>query len=244
MDPTTRFTSRAEDYAAHRPAYGADVIEFVLEGLGPRPRVADLGAGTGISSRLLAAHGAQVLAVEPNAAMRERAQPMAGVTFVDGTAESTTLLPSSVDAVTAFQAFHWFRVPEAIAEIRRIVRPDGQAALVLNERHESDAFTAAFGDIVRRYALEDTERRRMESMDAFELLPGRLPERRQFLNSQVLDLAGLLGRTRSASYLPREGPQAATLEREVGELFARYATGGHLKLALVTWVVRVKLEDI
>ncbi len=242
MDPTTRFTSRAEDYAAHRPAYGDDVIEFVLEGLGPRPRVADLGAGTGISSRLLAAHGAQVIAVEPNAAMRERAPPMPGVTFVDGTAEGTTLTAASFDAATAFQAFHWFRVPEAIAEICRIVRPGGQAALVLNERDESDAFTAAFGDIVRRYALEDTERRRMESMDAFERLPG-LAERRQFLNGQVLDRDGLLGRTRSASYLPRDGPEAAALEHEIGELFARYATASRLRLALVTWVVRVKIPE-
>jgi SAM-dependent methyltransferase len=242
MDPTTRFTSRAAAYAAHRPAYGDDVIEFVLEGLGPEPRVADLGAGTGISSRLLAAHGAQVLAVEPNAAMRERAQPMPGVTFVDGTAENTTLPASSVDAATAFQAFHWFRVPEAVAEICRIVRPGGQAALVLNERDESDAFTAAFGDIVRRYALEDTERRRMESMDAFERLPG-MAERRQFLNGQVLDHDGLLGRTRSASYLPRDGHQAAALEREVGDLFARCATAGRVRLALVTWGVRVKLKS-
>lgn len=242
MDPTTRFTSRAEDYAAHRPAYGDDVIDFVLEGLGPRPRVADLGAGTGISSRLLAGHGAQVVAVEPNAAMRERAQPTPGVTFVNGAAESTTLTDSSVDAATAFQAFHWFRVPEAVAEICRIVRPDGRAALVLNERDESDAFTAAFGDIVRRYALEDTERWRMESMDAFERLPGPA-ERRQFLNGQVLDRDGLLGRTRSASYLPREGPQAAALEYEVGELFARAATADRVRLALVTWVVRVKLNS-
>jgi SAM-dependent methyltransferase len=242
MDPTTRFTSRAEDYAAHRPAYGDDVIEFVLEGLGPSPRVADLGAGTGISSRLLAAHGARAIAVEPNAAMRERAQPMPGVTFVDGTAESTTLPASSVDAATAFQAFHWFRVPEAIAEICRIVRPSGQAALVLNERDESDAFTATFGDIVRRYALEDTERRRLESMDAFERLPG-LAERRQFPNGQALDRDGLLGRTRSASYLPRDGPRAAALEHELGELFTRYATAGRVRLALVTWVVRVRLKS-
>jgi SAM-dependent methyltransferase len=242
MDSTTRFTSRAEDYAAYRPAYGNDVIEFVLEGLGPRPRVADLGAGTGISSRLLAAHGAQVIAVEPNAAMRERAQPTPGVTFVDGTAESTTLAAASVDVATAFQAFHWFRVPEAVAEICRIVRPGGQSALVLNERDESDAFTAAFGDIVRRYALEDIERRRMESMDAFEGLPG-LAERRQFTHGQVLDRDGLLGRTRSASYLPREGTQAAALEREVGDLFASHATASHVKLALVTWVVRVKLKS-
>jgi SAM-dependent methyltransferase len=240
MHPTTRFTSRADAYAAHRPAYGDDVLDFVLDGLGPAPRVADLGAGTGISSRLLAAHGAVVLAVEPNAAMRERAQPTPQVTFVDATAESTTLGASSVDAATAFQAFHWFHAPEALAEICRIVRPRGHAALVLNERDERDPFAAAYGDLVRRYALDDTERRRMESMDAFEQLPGAA-ERRQFHNEQALDRDGLLGRTRSTSYLPHDGADAEALERGVTELFARHASEGRLRMALVTWVVRVKM---
>jgi SAM-dependent methyltransferase len=240
MDPTERFTSRASDYATHRPAYGDDVLDFVLTGLGPEPRVADLGAGTGISSRLLAAHGARVMAVEPNAAMRAQAQPTPGITFVDGTGERTTLGTSSVDAATAFQAFHWFNAPEALAEIRRIVRPGGAAALVLNERDERDPLSAAYGDIVRRYALDGTERRRMESMDAFEALSGTV-ERRRFPNQQTLDRDGLLGRTRSTSYLPHDGAAAEALEHEVSELFAQHATDGRLRLALVTWVVRARM---
>jgi SAM-dependent methyltransferase len=240
MDPTARFTSRADDYAAHRPAYGDDVLDFVLAGLGPSPRVADLGAGTGISSRLLAAHGATVLAVEPNAAMRGRAQPAPGVTFVDGTAERTTLGASAVDAATAFQAFHWFNAPEALAEIRRIVRPGGQTAIVLNERDESDPFTDAYGRIVRRYAVDEIERRRMESLDAFERLPG-VAERREFPNHQILDGDGLLGRTRSTSYLPHDGADGEALERDVRDLFTRHEAEGRIRLALVTRVVKMTL---
>ena len=85
--PTERFTDRAEVYAANRPSYGADVIAYVLDGLGEHPVVADLGAGTGISSRRMAEHGARVLAVEPNAAMRSAGA--GDVRWVDGTAEKT-----------------------------------------------------------------------------------------------------------------------------------------------------------
>ena len=61
--------ARAGDYARYRPSYPFDAIAAVLDGL-TKPRVADLGAGTGISSAALADAGAQVFAVEPNAAMR------------------------------------------------------------------------------------------------------------------------------------------------------------------------------
>jgi SAM-dependent methyltransferase len=239
-DAKTRFSSCADAYAAHRPAYGDEVIAFVLAGLGLAPSVADLGAGTGISSRRLAAAGAKVFAIEPNLAMRERAEAEPGVTFLDGSGERTGLESSSVDAVTAFQAFHWFANDEALAEIRRIVRSGGTAALILNERDPGDPFTAAYGDIVRRYALDDTERRRMQSMDIFERLPG-VAERRTFSNGQVLDRDGLVGRTRSTSYLPHEGAASEALEREVGELFDRDAVEGRVRLVLLTWIVRVQL---
>jgi SAM-dependent methyltransferase len=240
MDPTARFTGRADAYAAHRPAYGDDVARFVLEGLGPHPRVADLGAGTGISSRLLAAHGAHVLAIEPNQAMREKAASSPGVTYVDGTGAKTTLGDASVDAVVAFQAFHWFANDDALREIRRIVRPGGTASLVLNERDERDPFTAAYGAIIRAYAEDVTEQRRMDSMVVFQRLPGVIV-RRDFANSQTLDRDGLQGRTRSTSYVPHDGPRADAMHGEVGALFDRSESGGHVRIALVTLAVRVSL---
>jgi SAM-dependent methyltransferase len=237
--PTDRFTDRAEAYAASRPSYGDDVVAYVLDGLGEHPVVADLGAGTGISSRRLAEHGARVLAVAPNAAMRSAGA--GDVTWVDGTGEATTLGDASVDAATAFQAFHWFANDAALAEIRRIVRPGGSACLVLNERDERDPFAAAYGAIVRRFALDATEQRRADSVPVFERLPGRC-ESHLFGNGQRLDLAGFVGLSRSTSYLPREGPDAERLLAEVRELFARSATGGVVHLALTTLVVRVRLD--
>lgn len=108
MNPTERFEGRADAYRIGRPWYGPEVIGYVLDGLGAAPTIADLGAGTGIASRLLAAYGANVIAIEPNATMRAQAEPNERVRFVETPAESTGLADGSVDGITAFQAFHWF----------------------------------------------------------------------------------------------------------------------------------------
>src|SRR5688572_26600177 len=77
MNPTGRFSDRAQAYSRHRPSYPAPAVDAMLAGLGEPARLsaADIGAGTGISSRLLAERGLTVHAVEPNQAMREAAEP-------------------------------------------------------------------------------------------------------------------------------------------------------------------------
>ena len=115
MDPTTRFSKRAEDYARYRPTYPADAVAAILDGF-TKPRVADLGAGTGISSVLLADAGAHVFAIEPNAAMRASIPSRSDIEVIDGTAETTTLPNRSVDVVSAFQAYHWFEPDRVLAE--------------------------------------------------------------------------------------------------------------------------------
>lgn len=150
QQPTTRFSDRVADYVAHRPSYPGEAIDAVLAGLAaPSTLVAaDIGAGTGISSRLLAQRGVRVLAVEPNAAMRSGAEVHARVQFVDGSAERTTLENGSCDLVVCAQAFHWFATREALAEIRRVLRPGGMLGLVWNERDESVDWVEALTHIV------------------------------------------------------------------------------------------------
>ena len=73
--------------------------------LGEKVVIVDVTAGTGILSRLLADRGARVLAVEPNAAMRDAAAPHPRVQWSEGTAEATGLPDAAVDMVTVAQAF-------------------------------------------------------------------------------------------------------------------------------------------
>ena len=241
MSFTGRFSERADAYAAGRPSYPGAAIEGLFDGLGDPQDVlvADLGAGTGIASRLLAAGGAQVLAIEPNQAMREAAAPDPRVEWLAASAESTGLEEASVDLVTAFQAFHWFDHEKALREMVRILRPGGRAAVVYNERDERDPFTAAYGDLVRRFKTDETERDRADGLSAFAAFPiwHGGPRRTEFPNEQPLDLEGVLARARSTSYLPKDGPPAAELNAALRALFERHARDGRVTMKLVTIVV-------
>ncbi len=241
MSFTERFSDRAGDYAAGRPSYPAAVLDVLFDGLGDPASavVVDLGAGTGISARLLASRGARVLALEPNRAMREAAEPDPRVEWLAAGAERTGLDEASVDLVTAFQAFHWFDHDEALREMVRILRPGGRAAVVYNERDEHDPFTAAYGDLVRRYQTDQTERRRADGLAAFAAYPAWVggARRTEFPNPHQLDRAGVLARARSTSYLPKSGPAADELVAALDELVARHGRGGRVTLAMRTIVV-------
>jgi SAM-dependent methyltransferase len=239
MSFTDRFSGRASDYAAARPSYPEGAIDVLFEGLGDAAAVtaADLGAGTGISSRQLAARGALVLAVEPNQSMRDAAEPYPRVEWVAATAEATGLDEATVDLATAFQAFHWFDQPRALKEMVRILRPGGRAALVYNERDESDPFTAAYGDLVRKYATDDTERRRAHGIEVFEGFDAWVARHRvEVRNEYALDVDGVLARARSTSYIPKEGPIAGDLHAAIRALVARFAHDGRVTMMMRTIV--------
>jgi SAM-dependent methyltransferase len=119
-------------YEKGRPEYPADAVAFLLQRLGGT-RIVDLAAGTGKFTRALLAAGVTPIAVEPVTHMRETlAAQNLGIEILDGTAEAMPLADSSVDAVVAAQAFHWFDGPAALREIGRVLRPMGGLGLVWN----------------------------------------------------------------------------------------------------------------
>jgi SAM-dependent methyltransferase len=231
---TERFSSRAPAYASYRPAYPSEAIDAVLAGLGDAHdlTIADVGAGTGISARLFADRGAAVVAIEPNAAMREAATGHPRVRWIDGIAERTGLAGASVDLVAACQAFHWFAMQAAMSEFARIARR--RAALLQYERDERNAFSKAYGDIVRSYARDDTETRRMAALATFGAFPNARVARSEYSSSQRLGLDDLLGRAASSSYLPDAGPAREALRRDLRAAFERYQQAGRVDLVMVT----------
>jgi hypothetical protein len=65
--------------------------------------------------------------------------------------------------------------------------------------------------------------------------PFTAPERRVFPNAQRLDLEGLIGRARSASYVPKEGEAGRRLLDLLRALHARFADpGGFVELVYET----------
>jgi SAM-dependent methyltransferase len=111
-----------------------------------------------------------------------RAQLLAhnpGVEAMEGTAEAIPLGDGSVDAVVCAQSFHWFAKPEALAEIRRVLKNGGMLGLIWNVRDESVSWVAALTGIMAPYEgdtphFRSGEWRKVFAADGF----GPLVERR------------------------------------------------------------------
>lgn len=237
MKPTERFGSRAQAYAAFRPTYPPSAIDGALAGLGDTRglTIADVGAGTGISARLFAERVATVIAIEPNAGMRNAAKAHGRVVWREGTAERTNLESESVDAIVACQAFHWFATPDVMREFRRVARR--RAALLQYERDERDGFTKAYGDVVRAYATDDTEAMRARALEVFMEFPDARVTRSEHVSTQRLDRAAMFGRAASSSYLPASGPEAERLRGDLSALYDRFERDRCVELATVTYVL-------
>ncbi|MEB3278837.1 MAG: class I SAM-dependent methyltransferase [Lyngbya sp.] len=225
-NPLTRFSSRATEYAKYRPTYPPEAIAQILEGLSNINTIvaADIGAGTGISSGLLADRGVHVLAIEPNETMRQQATPHPRVEWREGTAEATHLANQSVDLVTAFQAFHWFNPEPTLQEFCRILKPNRRVAIVWNHRNRKDQFTQEYSQILK----QATKSRSWEYEKRHTLTT--LQESSQFQNirhfvsfhRQPLDLTGLIGRTQSSSYIPTQGTEAEKVIAQLQELYHKW----------------------
>jgi SAM-dependent methyltransferase len=128
-----QFASVADAYERGRPEYPPAVVGAIAAELGlpPHATVLDLAAGTGKLTRALLAAGVDVVAVEPQAPLREKLAARVGAERVrDGFAEAIPLPDASVDAVTVADAIHWFDQAAALAEIARVLRPRGGLAVL------------------------------------------------------------------------------------------------------------------
>lgn len=224
MNPRSRFTSRADDYAKYRPSYPDGVIDRLVAELDNADNAiaADIGAGTGISSRLLADRGIRVMAIEPNAAMKQVAQSHPLVEFVDGNAEQTKLPDASVDLVTCFQAFHWFNPEPTLKEFARILKPKGKLAAVWNNRDRHDEFTREYSLLTKKASNNNSELRHGTERYLSDT-PWFDPVRHlTFPYQQALDAKALVGRAMSTSYIPQSGKECDRFVKELEQLHQNY----------------------
>ena len=145
------YTKGADTYAKGRPDYPPELAAWLTGdlALGPGKIAVDLGAGTGKFTPRLVETGAQVIAVEPVAKMREKlAATLPQVDVREGTAQRLPLDDASVDAVLCAQSFHWFASRESLAEIRRVLKPGGHLGLVWNVRDARVPWVAQLDAIV------------------------------------------------------------------------------------------------
>jgi SAM-dependent methyltransferase len=238
MDPTERFSTRAEEYESARPSYPREVITLMRDALdlAPHHAIADIGSGTGILSRLFLDCGNTVFGVEPNAAMRAVAQ--------DGWPRRGIALGRSLGR------FH--RRRSGLALVRDIdngsrVSAGAQARRLgseWNERRvtglpflvEYEAFLERWGtdylEVRARYDLEPQLSGLFERHD-----------HRAFGNAQELDPRGLRARLLSSSYVPPpDDPQREPMLAALDKLFQEHQVDGRVRIEYDTHVYYGRLK--
>jgi SAM-dependent methyltransferase len=196
--------------------------------------VIDLAAGTGKLTRLLLPTGARIIAVEPVQGMREVLESVVpSAEVLEGTAEQLPLPDGSADAVTVAQAFHWFRGPEALSEIHRVLKPCGRLALIWNRRDSEQPIQAELAELMESHRGTAPSHDSGAWKAAFRgtCLFGPLTEQ-DFPMEQVVDETRLVARVLSVSFMAALPPdQQARVADQVAEIAQPYGNPVTLRYA-------------
>jgi SAM-dependent methyltransferase len=146
-EEATSFGSVADSYDRVRPGPAAAALDWLVPA-GCEVAV-DLAAGTGLFTRALLGRAARVVAVEPDARMREvLARRSPGVDVREGRGEAMPLPDASADAVFVSTAWHWLDRSRAVPEIARVLRPGGRLGVLWTSRDRDEDWVAEL-DLVR-----------------------------------------------------------------------------------------------
>ncbi|ACY18972.1 class I SAM-dependent methyltransferase [Haliangium ochraceum] len=241
------FSATADGYAAHRPTYPVQLVEYLaqLTGEGGRPltRAWDCGCGSGQLSRLLAERFESVIATDASAAQIERAAAHPRIDYRCARAEASALAPASADLIVVAQAAHWFDLERFYAEVRRVAAPNAALALV---SYGLMQISAEIDDRVGHFYREvigvywPPERRLVD--EGYRSLPFPFDEREApaLAIEHTWTLAGLLGYVATWSALGAMGEAArdAALREfaaQLGEVW-----GEPERARTLTWPLRMR----
>ncbi|MEU1236944.1 class I SAM-dependent methyltransferase [Micromonospora aurantiaca] len=247
---SSSFGAAATAYAEHRPDYAHAALRWALEPA-PGVRVLDLGAGTGKLTATLAEVSDDVTAVEPDPAMlAELRRTLPDVRALAGSAEAIPLPDSSVDAVVAGNAMHWFDMAVAGPEIARVLAPGGVLAGLWNVVDDRVDWVAGLAAVSGSAAIgpRDTPaswRAATAGMHLPKTGEARFgsPEQAEFPHGQRRTADSLVATlaTRAGMLVMPERERTEALDRIRAYLASRPETAdGEFTLPMLTCVLRVR----
>ena len=250
---TIRFSNRVEDYVKARPGYPAALVSMLVEecSLEPESTIVDVGCGTGLLAQRFCEFGCRVIGMEPNAEMRAAGEQYLAsypnFQMLAGTAESIPVAGASAEFVTAGQAFHWFDVDAARREFLRVLKPNGWAVLVWNDRVMGGSkFADDYEQLLVRFGIDyaQVHHRGKATPDNFRRFFGNDGYvQKQFPNAQQLDYEQFVARVLSSSYMPPRGHQRfAPMMEEVRRIFEEDAKDGSVLMQYATSVTYGRLQ--
>ena len=233
-----RFSTRVANYVKYRPDYPNQLIDTLIQQLKltPASKIADIGAGTGIFSQLLLDSGLSVTAIEPNQKMLAAAKVQLinyhDFSFRNNSAEQTGLTSNSLDLITVAQAFHWFNNDDSLQEFKRILKQQGQLALMWNQRDLDCQFQQQYHRLLLKYceSYDSVNHMNLSTEQITQYYRPNDVQVFEFKHIQHLDYSSLLGRLLSTSYCPASHTsQFSELSAGLKSLFEQYAKAGTIE---------------
>ena len=167
------FGESAAIYNTTRQSYAIEVIDRVtaIFGVTQSRSILDIGCGTGIATRQLAARGFQLVGTDVDADMIEEARSVGQAgTYQVADASHLDFTDAEFDGATAFGAFHWFSDEASVRSIQRVLR--GGAAFVVVNKNDAGDFRESIVEIVSRHVALGSARPKLnyqpaKTLDAF-----------------------------------------------------------------------------
>jgi SAM-dependent methyltransferase len=127
------FGAIAEDYDRLRPGPPDNAVDWLLAA-GAQVAV-DVGAGTGLLTRVLARKVPRVIAVEPDDRMRAVLSARSPrIEALAGRGEAIPLPDASADGIFISSAWHWMDSGRTLTEVTRVLRDGGRFGLIWTSR--------------------------------------------------------------------------------------------------------------
>lgn len=159
VDRRRRASERYFDEVADRlgknyvPGRSWDAIGHFLLRLVPRITIADLGAGEGMISQLLAERARKIYCIDSSKSMVRVGKELAkknnllNLSYKQGDIENVPLAKGSVDLALMSQSLHHSQRPEkALSEASRILRKGGQLVVLDLKEHQFSKARQLYGD--------------------------------------------------------------------------------------------------
>ena len=149
------FSGHAAAYAASRPGYPRELLDWAIELPAARRLAWDCATGSGQAALGLAERFERVIATDASARQLEHAVPHPRIEYRVAPAEASGLPDGSVDLVTVAQALHWFDFDRFYEEVRRVLAPGGALAVWTYDLTRVDP---ALDRLIDRLAKETVKR--------------------------------------------------------------------------------------
>jgi ubiquinone/menaquinone biosynthesis C-methylase UbiE len=210
------YTNLADAYLK-RPDYSEEAINTMLKttGISKDAKICDVGAGVAHLTLMLLERGYNVVAVEPNDAMRAngilRTKKYNHSAWLEGTGENTGQPTGTFDMVTFGSSFNVCDRQEALKETKRILKPGGWFACMWNHRDVNDNIQAAIENIIKSEIKDYGYGTRRE--DQTEEI------NKSGLFKEVKKIEGSVIHVQTIAECVEAWRSHATLERQAGEKF-------------------------